>query len=117
MRITHLPSLNTLRHRQRRLGTYSLTHPLTRSLNHSLNNRKLHHPNLLQVYMVYTDGSDQLCMSMEYMALGRLYDVIKNHSLFLDYEKIKRILIGASHAMAYLHNQHARTIHGVCCNK
>lgn len=63
--------------------------------------------------MVFTDASDQLCMSMEYMALGRLYDVVKNQSLFLDFEKIKKILIGASHAMAYLHNQHPRTVHGV----
>eukprot|EP01089_Gocevia_fonbrunei_P023390 TRINITY_DN984_c0_g1_i2.p1 TRINITY_DN984_c0_g1~~TRINITY_DN984_c0_g1_i2.p1 ORF type:complete len:518 (-),score=41.67 TRINITY_DN984_c0_g1_i2:49-1602(-) len=72
--------------------------------------RSLRHPHVLQLLATYLDPPD-LCIVMEFMPRGSLYNVIHNRDLELKWPLLRKILTGASRGMAYLHNSNPVIVH------
>eukprot|EP01088_Endostelium_zonatum_P015504 TRINITY_DN3836_c0_g1_i1.p1 TRINITY_DN3836_c0_g1~~TRINITY_DN3836_c0_g1_i1.p1 ORF type:complete len:678 (-),score=150.23 TRINITY_DN3836_c0_g1_i1:6-2039(-) len=72
--------------------------------------RSLRHPNILQLLATYLDPPD-LCIIMEYMERGSLYNVIHDKTFSLSWKIMRSILMDAARGMAYLHNSEPPVIH------
>jgi len=72
--------------------------------------RSLRHPNILQFLGACTDPPD-ICIIMEFMPRGSLYNIIHDKSIALAWDLIKRMAIDAAKGMAYLHTSTPKIIH------
>ena len=71
----------------------------------------LRHPNIVQFLGTHTKNDGELYMIFEYMPKGSLFEVIHDHSIDLQWKRVKNICLDATKGMMYLHSCNPIVIH------
>ncbi|KAL6079285.1 putative Serine/threonine protein kinase-transforming protein Rmil [Balamuthia mandrillaris] len=71
--------------------------------------KSLSHPNIVQLYASFTQP--EVCMVMEYMSRGSLYQILHNDELELSWDLLRQIMLDACKGMTYLHNSEPVIVH------